>query len=187
MSRLLTPTESMMSYETNNSNIFKLLIYVTFNLVINECAKDNGNCSQICHDTETSYHCSCKHGYKMLNDSKTCEGNSRKETKIYCKQRNAEVIDVYRVKQLRRKLSYFIDINECDIIGKCSQKCTNTEGSYKCSCTSDYVLSPNGRSCNPTPGIWHSKFIIIRLFYHELHPTSILSLVNVKASVRQSL
>ena len=74
-------------------------------------------------------------------------------SKICCEQRNAEIIDVYRVKQLRRKLSYFIDIDECDVIGKCSQICTNTKGSYKCSCTSDYVLSPNGRNCNPTAGI----------------------------------
>ena len=147
----------------------------------NECAGDNGNCSHICHDTETSYYCSCKHGYKMLNDSKTCEGNSRKKTKIYCEQRNAEIIDVYKMERLKRKLSYFIDINECDIIGQCSQICTNTKGSYKCSCTSDYVLSPNGRNCNPTAGTsWLvlSKHVLssnsrFRLFY-------ILSLVNVK-------
>ena len=112
--------------------------------MINECKKDNGNCSQICHDTETSYYCSCKRGFKLLIDSKTCEGNNSlgKELKINCEQRNAECI-----------LCSFLDINECDIIGQCSQKCTNTYGSYKCSCTTDYVLSPNGRNCNPTTGL----------------------------------
>ena len=109
----------------------------------------------------------------MLNDSKTCEGNSRKETKIYWEQRNAEIIDVYRVKQLRRKLSYFIDINECDVIGKCSQICNNTKGSYKCSCKSDYVLSPNGRNCNPTPGIYLSFFET--LTFKVYHYSTVLS------------
>ena len=49
-------------------------VNIHFILVIDECKRDNGNCSHICHDTETSYYCSCKHGYKLLNDSKTCKG-----------------------------------------------------------------------------------------------------------------
>ncbi|CAB4007043.1 low-density lipo receptor-related 4 isoform X1 [Paramuricea clavata] len=52
------------------------------------------------------------------------------------------------------------DINECDTIGKCSQVCTNTEGSYKCSCKSGYVLSPNGRNCIPTSGKKKEKLLI---------------------------
>ena len=33
-------------------------------------------------------------------------------------------------------------------VGNCSQLCTNTIGSYVCSCLSGYVLTADGSSCN---------------------------------------
>ena len=40
-----------------------------------------------------------------------------------------------------------IDINECSSNkGGCAHTCTNTIGSYYCSCNAGYVLS--GKSCN---------------------------------------
>ena len=38
---------------------------------------------------------------------------------------------------------YCLDINECQQDAECSQICTNTEGSYKCSCRDGYVLESN--------------------------------------------
>ena len=35
-----------------------------------------------------------------------------------------------------------IDINECDEIGRCSHKCQNTVGSFKCSCALGYAKDP---------------------------------------------
>ena len=41
------------------------------------------------------------------------------------------------------------DINECTINnGNCSDICTNTVGSYICSCMSGFVLNSNGRTCD---------------------------------------
>ncbi|XP_014669426.1 PREDICTED: low-density lipoprotein receptor-related protein 2-like isoform X2 [Priapulus caudatus] len=40
-----------------------------------------------------------------------------------------------------------IDMDECDPPGRCSQMCENQKGSYKCSCTDGYALSPDGRFC----------------------------------------
>ena len=44
-----------------------------------------------------------------------------------------------------------LDIVECDDhkdnIG-CSQICTNTEGSYECSCRNGYVLDSDGHNCS---------------------------------------
>ncbi|XP_028404464.1 low-density lipoprotein receptor-related protein 8-like [Dendronephthya gigantea] len=54
--------------------------------LVNECEKNNGNCSHICHDTKTSYYCSCKHGFKMLKDSKTCQDINECETIGRCSQ-----------------------------------------------------------------------------------------------------
>lgn len=39
------------------------------------------------------------------------------------------------------------DLNECDPPGLCSQNCTNTKGSYFCSCNDGYLLEPNKHSC----------------------------------------
>ena len=41
------------------------------------------------------------------------------------------------------------DINECGTDnGGCAQNCTNTDGSYNCSCASGYVLDEDGHACN---------------------------------------
>ncbi len=42
------------------------------------------------------------------------------------------------------------DVNECNSNnGGCAQTCTNTVGSFTCSCGSGYTLSTsNGRTCN---------------------------------------
>ncbi|MCJ8732490.1 hypothetical protein PDJAM_G00211960 [Pangasius djambal] len=39
------------------------------------------------------------------------------------------------------------DHDECAVYGICSQTCTNTYGSYRCSCTDGYRLQPNRHSC----------------------------------------
>lgn len=40
------------------------------------------------------------------------------------------------------------DIDECTIEnGGCETFCTNSEGSYECSCHSGYALLPDQRSC----------------------------------------
>ena len=45
---------------------------------------------------------------------------------------------------------YFSDINECsEGTDNCDQRCTNTDGSYTCSCNSGYTLAEDGRSCTP--------------------------------------
>lgn len=53
------------------------------------------------------------------------------------------------------------DLNECETIGRCSQTCVNTEGSYKCSCASGYVLLPNGKNCIPSLG----KYFVCATLY----------------------
>ena len=42
-----------------------------------------------------------------------------------------------------------LDIDECtENSDGCVQICTNTDGSYQCSCRSGYRLSRNGFQCN---------------------------------------
>jgi fibulin 1/2 len=48
--------------------------------------------------------------------------------------------------------SIFIDIDECSVdysgADKCEQNCTNTDGSFMCSCSSGYELNRDGHSCS---------------------------------------
>ena len=42
-----------------------------------------------------------------------------------------------------------LDVNECSSNnGGCQQLCADTQGSFTCGCSSGYVLSSDGRSCN---------------------------------------
>ena len=41
---------------------------------VNECLNNNGGCHHNCHDSDTSYTCSCNNGYQLNSDGHTCEG-----------------------------------------------------------------------------------------------------------------
>ena len=43
----------------------------------------------------------------------------------------------------------FLDINECLLVnnGGCSQTCTNTNGSFVCSCQNGFVLDSDNLTC----------------------------------------
>ena len=41
---------------------------------INECLSDNGGCEQICSNIVGSHQCSCRHGYQLAGDNRTCIG-----------------------------------------------------------------------------------------------------------------
>jgi len=42
---------------------------------IDECEFDNGGCSQLCHNTEGSFHCTCHRGFQIGNDAVSCFSN----------------------------------------------------------------------------------------------------------------
>ena len=45
---------------------------------------------------------------------------------------------------------FFQDIDECEGSHECNQVCTNTIGSYNCSCEENFVLSSDSRTCLPS-------------------------------------
>ena len=45
--------------------------------------------------------------------------------------------------------SNYVDIDECfDDIDGCAQQCTDTDGSYNCSCGSGYTLASDDHGCD---------------------------------------
>lgn len=43
---------------------------------IDECRMSNGSCDQICRNTVGSFECSCRKGYKLLTNERTCQGRN---------------------------------------------------------------------------------------------------------------
>jgi len=50
---------------------FCLLDFVTD---IDECQSNNGGCDHFCKNTVGSFDCSCRKGFKLLTDEKSCQG-----------------------------------------------------------------------------------------------------------------
>lgn len=52
---------------------------------IDECQASNGGCDHFCKNTVGSFDCSCKKGFKLLTDEKSCQGmcmGRQKKSKI---------------------------------------------------------------------------------------------------------
>ena len=55
-----------------------------------------------------------------------------------------------------------VDINECSTNnGGCSQKCSNTDGSYYCSCSEGYRLKSDAFSCEGKLKIYCNQYVIM--------------------------
>ena len=48
--------------------------YVYTYLDVNECARRNGGCGHNCVNNQGSYKCSCRRGYAVQSDGRTCKG-----------------------------------------------------------------------------------------------------------------
>ena len=48
---------------------------------------------------------------------------------------------------IKNTVFVLLDDDECTGVNNCKQTCTNTAGSYKCSCRPGYTLQPDGVSC----------------------------------------
>ena len=53
------------------SKLFQCFIIVD----IDECKTGNGRCQHKCVNTEGSFYCMCKKGYKLAADERRCKGN----------------------------------------------------------------------------------------------------------------
>ena len=62
------------------------------------------------------------------------------------------------VNMLKFILSWITDVNECsEGTDQCNQICTNTVGSYKCSCNAGYVLGLDKKTC---VGTYKANFLV---------------------------
>ena len=99
------------------------LVYLYEYIDINECSSIKKGCAHAhnCTNTIGSYYCSCNAGYVL--SGKSCNG-------------------IYILYICPGCIKIIVDINECNVNnGGCEHSCTNTVGSYTCSCNTGYQLS----------------------------------------------
>lgn len=54
--------------------LYKVMIYICFNLDINECLLANGGCEDQCMNTNGSFYCQCRNGSSLDEDGFSCKG-----------------------------------------------------------------------------------------------------------------
>ncbi|XP_028401634.1 mucin-like protein [Dendronephthya gigantea] len=122
---------------------------------VNECTSGH-ECAQTCENTEGSYNCLCLDNFKV--DPKNprncipetpCTGSGKCEHVCYVDESTkTEACSCNRGYRLQADGLSCTDINECDeSTDRCSQKCTNTQGSYTCSCVDGYTLQSDSVTC----------------------------------------
>ncbi|XP_022906889.2 fibrillin-2-like [Onthophagus taurus] len=122
---------------------------------INECVLRPDICGHngICVDTEESYKCNCKIGFRSTGPNKECEDYDEcqegKCTNGHC----TNTIGSFDCRcpqgfDISPDGSECTDHNECEEIGMCTNGiCINMDGSFKCQCKSGFKLSPTGYAC----------------------------------------
>ena len=95
---------------------------------INECDSDNGGCEQICTNANGSFACNCMVGYLLDENGFNCTGRYTVARQLlFCGLPCC---------------TYNTDIDECENAeDNCHENanCTNTEGSFTCSCNPGYT------------------------------------------------
>ena len=120
---------------------------------IDECQQ--GRCSQICENTDGGFMCSCHRGYKLGEDKRTCTECTRLTFGLDCSSTcscNGRGVDCDPVSGCVCEVGWSgehceEDVDECaenpDVCGK-GQVCSNTNGSFSCSCLPGYAKNAGG-------------------------------------------
>lgn len=131
---------------------------------VNECQLSDNLCKNgQCVNMPGTYQCSCDTGYQATPDRQGCVGEWNKLNPKRCwLNQEIECIRLFmpwlyslilpvQLWDLDEFLlwTFFTDIDECTIMnGGCETHCTNSEGSYECSCSEGYALMPDLRTCS---------------------------------------
>uniref|UniRef100_A0A8C7SKJ0 Signal peptide, CUB and EGF-like domain-containing protein 2 n=1 Tax=Oncorhynchus mykiss TaxID=8022 RepID=A0A8C7SKJ0_ONCMY len=137
-----------------------MLFLVTFYAIMwisnpDACAEGSDGChiDAICQNTQASYKCSCKVGFK--GDGKHCEDIDDCDIEYNggCVHECNNIPGNYRCTchdgfNLAHDGHNCLDVDECVFNnGGCQYTCVNTMGSYECSCKEGFFLSDNQHTC----------------------------------------
>jgi len=125
------------------------------------CDFANGGCSQMCNSDGNGMVCSCKEGFRLEADGKSCSEMTESCAKSNggCSQLCATVsgkikclcVDGYRLLDDGKQCSRS---DPCDFAnGGCSQICKSDGISIVCSCKEGFRLDADGKSCSDLPPV----------------------------------
>ena len=112
-----------------NTHMYVLQLTLTCYILysdIDECS--SSPCGHQCTNTIGSFQCTCNTGYTLDSNGRDCTG-----------------LLMSLIWHCARAL--LVDIDECES-SPCDHLCTNTPGSFECSCRSGFSLDRNRMSCN---------------------------------------
>ncbi|CAH3028156.1 unnamed protein product [Porites evermanni] len=124
-----------------------------------ECQSNNGGCDYahgLCINTPGSYHCACKQGYELQENSlflcedfNECNLNNAGCEHVCNNTGGSFNCDCRAGFKLKDDLRGCEDVDECAEAdeGGCEHTCTNYEGGYYCSCNDGYRLMGDDKSC----------------------------------------
>ncbi|XP_035676194.1 von Willebrand factor D and EGF domain-containing protein-like [Branchiostoma floridae] len=117
---------------------------------VDECALELDDCSHYCTNMNGSYMCGCPAGYGLNTDGKTCDDvNECASSPCRNGGQCQDGVNQYRCSCARGWVGKHCeeDIDECRLTNHGCHECTNTPGSYNCSCMDGYVVGAGGTSC----------------------------------------
>ncbi|XP_017332437.1 complement component C1q receptor [Ictalurus punctatus] len=116
---------------------------------VNECTQDICM-GHICRNKEGGYECECKKGFKYVDGMcKDIDECAESACARHAKCLNSEgSFSCYCLSGFRTHGERCVDIDKC-LDQPCEGICSNTDGSYTCSCGPDLHLAENGISCVP--------------------------------------
>ena len=59
---------------------------ILFSLDVNECSINNGGCQHTCVNTDGSYECQCRSGYRLSSNGRNCIGTVDLEIIFACEK-----------------------------------------------------------------------------------------------------
>lgn len=139
---------------------------------VDECLVLNGTCEHICVNTQGSFQCSCRPGYQLHIDGRTCVGQSPpRRSPLCCLPAHFSplvklipvplIVSVFVV--LRVCVCACVDIDECKLQnGGCSHTCSNSPGGHSCHCPPPLLLGTDNITCSSTCLFTASPVVLLR-------------------------
>ncbi len=109
---------------------------------IDECTEGTDACEDVCENIIGSFRCGCLHqGYQLQMDGISCQ------SEIIMQFTTTWYTVTFWL--LHMALYCYLDVDECsEGSDNCAQNCTDTDGSYECSCRSGYRLANDSQGCD---------------------------------------